>query len=429
MADRTEVYLTLHPAGRGLVAHAASAASSGAGTAGRVLAANGEGRVDDSFLPFAGAADLADDEIEAAGLPAQTVAGGSRVWRWFGLPRLLAWLRVQAMNAVAPVGTVRLDVAGADDDYWLRLDGRTLGDGQSGADLSGDRYRDLYYCLWYAFTGSQALGVYSSEGLELARAAEAEIDWLSHHRLALPDPAGRTVLVAGAGAGLAVRAPGARGGSETVLVSKYYLPVHDHPMTVAQAGAAEQIQLVTGVTASASVTNVVAASPAVEAHIQLLEASAGEHKHTGTVTVSPTDLAPHAHGASAEEVEVGAHGHAAALDSDPLETVAVEDALGQTHGHAVEVQAGGGGSHQHPAGLALNLGGGGTLHTHQIIHDIRVEPNVTVASTPVITLNTTKVTRTISAVGEGGSRTGEAGQGSPLPVMPPFMAFVAVIRY
>ncbi len=68
--------------------------------------------------------------------------------------------------------------------FYLWCNGKTIGDGSSGASARANTdTHDLFVVLWRA-TG---LRIYESTGALSARGASAEADWASHKRLALPN--------------------------------------------------------------------------------------------------------------------------------------------------------------------------------------------------------------------------------------------------
>lgn len=76
-------------------------------------------------------------------------------------------------------------------EFYLWCDGKTIGDGSSGATARANAdVHDLFVVLWSA-TG---LKIYESTGALSARGASAEADWVAHKRLALPKMNGRTLI-------------------------------------------------------------------------------------------------------------------------------------------------------------------------------------------------------------------------------------------
>lgn len=67
---------------------------------------------------------------------------------------------------------------------WLHSDGRTIGNGASNADHTGEIYRDLYRYMW---VGNFAAIVYTSGGVVTGKGVSADIDFDAGKRITLPD--------------------------------------------------------------------------------------------------------------------------------------------------------------------------------------------------------------------------------------------------
>jgi hypothetical protein len=120
-------------------------------------------------------------------------------------------------------------------EFYLWCDGKTIGDGLSGATARANAdVHDLFIALWSA-TG---LKIYESTGALSARGASAEADWASHKRLELPKLNGRTLIgcdnlgdtpadvVRDANADVI----GGTGGTEKHTLSVNELPSHNHTL-------------------------------------------------------------------------------------------------------------------------------------------------------------------------------------------------------
>lgn len=459
-----ELYFGPHPDGVGLVERAAETASQGLASAGRVIGANDSGALDDSWLPFADAADLLDAEIAAAAILAQTLDGSARVWRWFGFERLSEWVERRALDAVCPVGTVRMAVTAGDSDWWLRLDGRTIGNPDSGAALHGGRYEELFKVLWNGITGAYALKIYNSDGLEVVRGASADNDWLAARRLALPNPAGRTPVATGSAAGLSTRSAGMTGGFEAAAMTQDNLPRHNHVVGAAVSIESEVVDLVTAVDVT-SLTVDVAVTSAADAYADtdIGSTTPPSHSHavSGTTTTAnkaekhthAVELAAHNHGAGGyfslagapvvidveveeasagevDDVELDPHTHNAAASgsltvaSVPV-TVTTQPGGAQTVTSADPVAQSG---HSHSLAVAV-APAEGSRHTHTAQTRVAVSVSSKATAVPSLKLNTTKLRRTLQSVGSANVRTENAGGGAALSILQPYMAFDFVIRY
>jgi microcystin-dependent protein len=476
-----ELFLAPHPSGEGLIERSPTAVSDGLDSAGAVIGANDAGDLDDSWLPFSRAPEIDDAEIESAAVPVQAVDGGGRAWRWFGLARLAAWLELKMLNAVCPVGTMRTAMLAEDTDYWLRTDGRTLGNEVSGAALSGPRYEDLFKVLWNAVSGQYALTVTNADGAVVVRGATAQQDWNAGRRIVLPNPGGRLLLAAGGGAGLSTRTVGMFGGAEQAAIAVDHMPSHRHSFMGAKLTGSETTQLVTDVkvdTLGTSVSSTASSTLTASPQIIIQPAELPSHGHTATATVNAASIEAHTHGVTMQAVGMPSHGHNASGSflTEAAKEVAVavtvdEESAGaltideqeyalDPHAHTasgvfttdaartqnVNVNVGavsGGNTHDHTASTVAQLPSSGHLHTatvkvnssggiehnHDAYMNLNGSVSTSVTSTPTIKLQLTKASRTISAVGEESTSTDYVGHGVPLSIMPPYMTFAVMIRY
>lgn len=114
---------------------------------------------------------------------------------------------------------------------WLLLDGTTIGNSGSGATRYADaKAQVLFEKLW----SNPNLNIFTSTGFATTKGASATADFNALKRLSLPDPRGRVIVPAGAGAGLTSRVRGQLGGAETHTLASTETPSHDHllPETV-----------------------------------------------------------------------------------------------------------------------------------------------------------------------------------------------------
>lgn len=81
---------------------------------------------------------------------------------------------------------------------WLICNHRTIGNGSSGSNLTGDEYQPLYIYLWTVCGNSDLL---TSTGASTTKGASALADWGANKRLYTPDAAGRSLVNAGIASG------------------------------------------------------------------------------------------------------------------------------------------------------------------------------------------------------------------------------------
>ena len=126
-------------------------------------------------------------------------------------------------------------------NLWLRLDGRTVGNADSGGTARANvDMEDLFLHLWTEFTNSE-LVIQNSSGTPTTRLATAALDWADDKRLPLPD--GRGKVLAGmddpSGSDPAnivtdseADAMGGSMGEETHQLVASEIPAHTHTTTV-----------------------------------------------------------------------------------------------------------------------------------------------------------------------------------------------------
>lgn len=99
--------------------------------------------------------------------------------------------------ATYPIGFVG-DLSQVDDvvlggeNIWLRVDGRTIGNVSSGADIVDDMMEDLFTHLWTEFADAE-LPIFTSGGAGSSRGGSAAADWAANKRMSLLDIRGRVV--------------------------------------------------------------------------------------------------------------------------------------------------------------------------------------------------------------------------------------------
>jgi hypothetical protein len=102
----------------------------------------------------------------------------------------------------------------------MHVESSTIGDDESGAsNRAADDCEALFILLWHLPDPPPVTG---------GRGTSAEDDWAAHKAIQLPEMAGRAIGVAGQGAGLSLRALGARAGVEGFSQSVAQMAGHAH---------------------------------------------------------------------------------------------------------------------------------------------------------------------------------------------------------
>lgn len=429
-----ELFLVPHPSGDGAIERAATTESKGTDSAGALVGLNGDGLISDSMLPYANAVDIADTEYESATLLTQVLTQEGRVWRWFGITALLEWLRDQVMDIVAPVGTLRWDISNTDVPYWVQVNGRKVGNTDSAADLAGEQYKRLFLKLWNT---NASLKVFNAAGQEMVRNATAQLDWDANRNIQMPDMRGRKLTMAGQGAGLQNRPLGQLAGKEESLIEVQNLPKHKHTTTQAITGAPETLNLMTDVTGTV-VVNSTALSTATTVIVgSVVPGPAEAQKPTVTVTTRNARVGSHGHTitpSGAWESAPHVHVSTGKVEVDGTEypfTNTVESAVVSwlstpTFAAATYTDTTG---HTHTMDVVVSGNNTGGEHGHEMSAAATTKVTTTVANVPVLTLKPTKITKTITSVGDQSVETSEAGGGVAFNTMDPDMTAGLFIRY
>lgn len=437
----SELFMTPHSSGLGFIERAGATESLGPSSAGRIVALGAAGMIDDSMLPFAMLLDLADSERDSASLVLQipdpmSVSGTS--WRRSSIAALQTSLQDAIMDLIAPVGTVRWSVDSSDTSYWLVADGRRIGNVDSAADLSGDRYKKLFFKLWETYAN---LPVYNSAGQEVVRYGTAQLDWDADRKLAIPDVRGRKLVAAGKGENIRNRPLGDKQGSEEVTLGVQNLPEHAHGVRQAIVGSAETVTFLTDVTANATATST-ATSTATNTAVANVRAAAAEPQLPNVqVTINNKQVENHSHELDLDlELVDGGHTHIARGEFTPTAPentgtvdVTVDPAMAslvlQDNGSSAGTRTGGGSGHNHTATVSVTPRANSGSHVHDA--DIAVQSRITtiVSTVPVVALTKTTAQKTITTVGSQLSNTETAGGGVPFSALDPDFAMALYIRY
>lgn len=138
-------------------------------------------------------------------------------------------------------GDVKLTFKVSADAGWILCNDGSIGDATSGATTRGHADTSNLFTLFY--TNMTALVVQDSAGATVARGANAAADFAAHRRLVIPTMLGRSLAVAGAGAGLTARTLGSTAGAETETPTIAKTAAHSHTTTAFDNAANESIQL------------------------------------------------------------------------------------------------------------------------------------------------------------------------------------------
>lgn len=115
-------------------------------------------------------------------------------------------------------GDVKLTWKTTADSGWIMHNDGTIGSATSGATYANANAQALFLLIWANFSDAKAPVVGG-------RGASAAADWAANKRITLPKALGRSLGVAGAGAGLTSRTLGDTVGAETAASE---MPAHTH---------------------------------------------------------------------------------------------------------------------------------------------------------------------------------------------------------
>jgi len=143
-----------------------------------------------------------------------------------------AWIVEGAPSVVEPAGTIRAYVGTAAPSGYVRANGRTIGNGSSGAsERANADTSTLYALLWDSYSDTVC-------PVSSGRGASAAADYAANKTLGLPDLRGRALFglddMGNSAAGRLAAATidqttnGATGGADTVTLAEANLPSHTH---------------------------------------------------------------------------------------------------------------------------------------------------------------------------------------------------------
>lgn len=162
-------------------------------------------------------------------------------------------------------GDAKITLKTVADAGWILCDDGTFGAGASGAAHADNATQNLFVLFFNNLTDAVA-PLLTSTGTATTRAAQ--IDGLTafgnNCRMTLSQVLGRSLAVAGTGAGLSPRTLGSADGNETHAVTQSELPAHFHTYnaasTIATGPGSAQTASAPGVTSTSTVGSNVAAS-------------------------------------------------------------------------------------------------------------------------------------------------------------------------
>lgn len=129
-------------------------------------------------------------------------------------------------STLMPTGTVIIYMgAGVIPIGFTELDGKTIGNTGSNADLSGSFLLNFYRLVWFSFPN---LPVFTSGGAATPRGVDADADFNAGKQLRIPDGRGRMIIGTGQGGSLTNRIHGTTGGEESHILTNNEMPSHNH---------------------------------------------------------------------------------------------------------------------------------------------------------------------------------------------------------
>ena len=135
-----------------------------------------------------------------------------------------------ALSSSWSTGDAKLTFKQTANSGWLLMNDGTIGSVASGANYANAAAQALF-TLFYASPFTDAnVPLFTSTGAATTRAAQgtAAAAWAANCRMMLPLQLGRSIAVAGAGAGLTARTLGGADGQETQTLTTGQLPAHNH---------------------------------------------------------------------------------------------------------------------------------------------------------------------------------------------------------
>jgi hypothetical protein len=165
---------------------------------------------------------------------------------WFSVDCSLWIMLTGATSTKWEVGDLKPSSRISDStNVWLRSDGRTVGNGVSGATARANTdMLTLFTHLWDEFSNTE-LVIQDSSGTPTARGASAAADWSANKRMPLPDLRGRTIAgmddPTGADAADRITDAGAdilgdNVGSEEHILTTSEMPIHTHTARAKDGG-------------------------------------------------------------------------------------------------------------------------------------------------------------------------------------------------
>lgn len=134
------------------------------------------------------------------------------------------------VSSVWRTGDSKLTLQISADPGWVMMNDGSIGSPASGATTRANDDCNALFLLLYGNLSDTNAPIQTSAGSPTTRAAQgtAAAAWAANCRLVLPRQLGRSLVVAGAGAGLSARLLGSFWGSETKTIVTANMPAHNH---------------------------------------------------------------------------------------------------------------------------------------------------------------------------------------------------------
>jgi microcystin-dependent protein len=149
----------------------------------------------------------------------------------------LQWVQVSPVPApaVSPptgftTGDAKITLKVIADSGWVMMNDGTIGSATSGSSTRANADCQDLFNLLFANISDTSAPLLTSSGAATTRATQgtAAAAWAANCRMTLTKQLGRSIAVAGSGAGLTARGLGATYGTETVTITLGNMPSHAH---------------------------------------------------------------------------------------------------------------------------------------------------------------------------------------------------------
>lgn len=207
-----------------------SSASLGASTSTVTgLAHNASPVTASDYVPYYSSANNAINKITVAELVSATTAGVSSIASATGALTLGGDLSVTStvLSDSFSTGDAKITFKQTADGGWLMMNDQTIGDASSGATFASSTAQALFTLFYNSPFSDSSVPILTSTGSSTTRGAQgtASAAWAAHCRLTLPLQLGRSIAVAGSGAGLTAFTLGQNTGSNTHALTAAEAPL------------------------------------------------------------------------------------------------------------------------------------------------------------------------------------------------------------